>query len=238
MNWKGDLYEKYVSDGQGGHSSFEPFNSHLPYFKKAIFKHIPKDKNSKIIDLGCGIGAYIHFLKTEGYFNVVGVDVSPEQVSLAKQNGLKEVIQSDLGGYVNGLLDESVDVFILKDVIEHFSKAELFELFYSIFIKIRVGGKVIIHTPNSDGIFGSKILYSDLTHETSFTKMSLSQFGRHMGFSQIVCFEDKPIVHGVKSFTRRIIWEILTIPFRLLLLSENGSYKGILSQNILTIYIK
>jgi SAM-dependent methyltransferase len=46
---------------------------------------LPKDKGVSIGDLGCGIGRLLYFFTQLGYFNLIGVDISPEQVQIAKQ---------------------------------------------------------------------------------------------------------------------------------------------------------
>jgi hypothetical protein len=100
------------------------------------------------------------------------------------------------------------------------------------------GGKFVFHVPNAEGIFGTRIRYSDITHEQSFTLTSAIQLLRAVGFCNISGHEDKPIPHGVKRAVRRLIWEIGTIPFRLLLLAENGTGGAILSQNMLVVAYK
>ena len=59
-----------------------------------------------------------------------------------------------------------------------------------------------------------------------------------IGFSQIACHEDKPSIHGLKSLVRRILWEVLTLFFRLLLIAETGTLHFVLSQNMTVIASK
>ena len=67
-----------------------------------------------------------------------------------------------------------------------------------------------------------KIRYGDFTHELAFTPKSASQVFRVAGFREVRCFEDKPRVHGLTSLARRIIWDVGTLPSRLLLAAETG----------------
>jgi hypothetical protein len=94
---------------------------------------------------------------------------------------------------------------------------------------------VVIHVPNAEGIFGMRIRYGDLTHENCFTPQSINQALMACGFDGMACFEDKPIVHGLKSFIRFVLWEVLSLPYRLLLIAETGNTKMILSQNMLVV---
>jgi hypothetical protein len=57
-------------------------------------------------------------------------------------------------------------------------------------------------------------------------------------FGKTECFEDKPVVHGVKSLIRRILWELGSAPTRLLSLAETGGSGAILSQNLLFVALR
>jgi len=121
------------------------------------------------------------------------------------------------------------------DILEHLEKGELLALLDQVYASLRSDGIVIIHVPNAEGLFGMRIRYGDLTHENCFTPRSIEQALNACSFHHVVCFEDKPIIHGAKSLLRRIIWELLTAPPRLLLAAETGSTRSILSQNMLVI---
>ena len=47
---------------------------------------LPESKDAAIVDLACGSGDLLRFFKQRGYTNIHGVDVSPEQVELARQD--------------------------------------------------------------------------------------------------------------------------------------------------------
>lgn len=105
---------------------------------------------------------------------------------------------------------------------------------------LRVGGRWIIHTPNGESPFGGRVRYGDLTHENAFTRESLSQLCHVCGFSEIRCFEDAPVVHGVKSAVRYVAWKTLRGLLRLYLAAEtgDGGRAAIFSQNLLAVAIK
>ncbi len=76
------------------------------------------------------------------------------------------------------------------------------------------------------------VRYGDLTHEHAFTESSLRQIFRTLGFGDVRCFEDRPIVHGITSLARRVLWEAGSLPFRILFAAETGRTRVILSQNL------
>jgi 2-polyprenyl-3-methyl-5-hydroxy-6-metoxy-1,4-benzoquinol methylase len=236
---KKKLYDKYVSSGQVKNINSEGQNISL-YFKsrsnfinKIIKRFISNNysKTAQIIDVACGHGAFVHFLHKNGYVNAKGFDISKEQIDMGNKLGIQNLFCLDLGQYFENN-NEKADVFLLIDIIEHLRTDETMNLFEILYDGLNDGGKIIIHVPNAEGLFGMRIRYGDMTHETAFTPNSIKQLLKTIGFSEIQCFEDKPIVHGLKSLLRRTIWDIFTLYHRMLLMAETGENRFILSQNM------
>ena len=93
---------------------------------KLVQTHFPEDPpHVAILYLGCGHGALIHFARREGYANIRGVDGSPEQVAAAKHLEIEGVEEGDILAVLATQADDSLDVVIAFDVIEHFTRDEL-----------------------------------------------------------------------------------------------------------------
>ena len=210
------------------------FAGNAPYITQLIKRFIPTDRSIRIVDLGCGHGIYLYFLKQEGYQNLVGIDTSEEQVALAHRLGIHEVQRGDIGDFLSGD-DKLADVVLLIDILEHLPLTVAFDLLDRIYVKLNKGGRLIIHVPNAEGLFGMRMRYGDLTHEHSFTPTSMRQMLKAIGFSIITYSEDKPVVHGMTSLVRRLLWSVLTVPHRLLLMAETGEKNFVLSQNMLVV---
>jgi 2-polyprenyl-3-methyl-5-hydroxy-6-metoxy-1,4-benzoquinol methylase len=236
-NWKTALYERYVSSGQ-----VEPRTRSAqalaardhPYLTRLIARHLPVDRDVRIADLGCGHGTLVFCLRSAGYRNVVGVDVSGEQVDVARQLGIEGVTQGGLQQYLESQR-ASLDVVILMDVLEHLTKQEIFTMLGAARAALRPGGRVIVHAPNGAGMHGMRILYGDFTHETCLTPQSASQVLRATGFEEVVAYEDTPTLHNAKGAIRFVLWHLLTLPRRLLLFAETGIARHVLSQNLLVV---
>lgn len=209
----------------------------LPLFFKIIREHFPAKKGIKIIDIGCGHGAFVYACQLAGFENIFGVDFSSEQVEEANRLGIKDVVQGDLMETLNGLPDESQDVVIAFDVIEHFTKQELLPFIDEVFRVLKNDGKWIIHVPNAEALFGSRIRYSDITHEIAFTRVSLIQLLKSSRFVDVVCQEDAPIPHGIKSTFRWLCWKFIRCILRFYMAVETGSGERdcIFSQNLLCV---
>lgn len=229
------LYDSYVQS----HLSTVELESRLkiraPFLCKLVNNHFPTDRNARILELGCGYGALIHYVLAHGYTNIKGVDVSPEQVAGAKQLGIPGVVQGDLFETLKDMEDNSLDAVITIDVIEHLSKDELIRFTDEVFRVLNTDGRWISHQPNAASPFFGRIRYGDLTHEAAYTAESIRQLVLAIGFADIKCYEDVPIVHGMMSFVRWVLWFVLRGGLRAYLVIESGISDELFSQNFLSV---
>jgi cyclopropane fatty-acyl-phospholipid synthase-like methyltransferase len=233
------IYEHYVSahDKPLAPITIEGFKPREALMKKLISDHFPPDKQAKIVDLGCGHGTLVYFARQAGYQDVIGVDVSQQQVDAAHHLGLSEVQCGDLMVTLRSFPDRSQDVIVAFDVIEHFEREELLPFIDEVRRVLKDGGKWIIHVPNGESPFHGRVFYSDGTHEHAFTQFSIKQILLASGFSSIECYEDKPIAHGLKSGVRSVLWKGIRTVLGFCVAVESGIPVGsqILSQNLLAV---
>ena len=238
-NYRTRIYNHYQSAGQksAAPTTVADLKPRAAIFRKIIREHFPDDFTANILDLGCGHGAFIYYLKESGFTNIIGVDTSPEQIAKAKILNLPEVIQGDLLEYLLYTVAESQDIVISFDIIEHFDKDELLEIVDQVFRVLKPKGKWIIHTPNGGSPFGGAVFFGDYTHEQSFTTKSISQLLKASGFASVECYEDVPIPHGLKSSIRWLLWQLIRVVLGVYFLVETGAGGSdlIFSQNFLTV---
>ena len=230
------MYEKYRSV-HGLTNSFDDRTLRAPYIRRLIRKHFPPNREAKILDLGCGSGTLLHFLREAGYGYVSGVDTSPEQVAAAQRSGIHSVRQGNLLDVLRHIETRELDVVVTFDVIEHMTKPELLELSDEVYRVLQKGGKWLIHAPNAGGLFGSRVRYADLTHEQAFTRESLEQLLTAVGFEKIECYEDQPVIHGLMSGSRWLVWKIVRALLRVCWVAETGSIGKdcVFSQNLIAV---
>jgi len=232
--WRQRLYDSYVSTGQAG-KTIEQKNFKNPYFEKLVRQHLPNKSDLLIADLACGHGRLLYSLKRHGFSNIHGVDISQEQIDIAHKLGISEAKCQDINLFLEENKEKSFDVIFLMDILEHLESQEVLDLLDKVNDSLGSNGMVVIHVPNAAGIFGMRIRYGDFTHQHAFTPKSIQQILRACHFNQVECFEDKPTIHGMKSLVRFILWQVLTLPFRILLTAETGATKHIISQNMLVV---
>jgi len=108
---------------------------------------LPKD--SKILDIGCGVGYFLDEMKDRGYTDLVGISLSPEDIKICEANGhtIKKYDMSFLP-QKEGYYDESVDFIFARQSLEH-SPYPIFTLMeYNRVLK--QGSKIYIEVPAPD----------------------------------------------------------------------------------------
>lgn len=217
---KKSIYKNYVSVTSGGESITEN-NFKIRSFEFYFKKFLPENKQIKILDLGCGDGALLFWLQKHNYNNIIGVDMSSEQIKRAKNMGIDKVFEADIFDWLREHPDE-YDLIVANDLLEHFTKSELRELLELIYNSLKLGGQIFITVPNASSLLAGRIRYGDFTHETSFTYGSLVQILELARFDPIFIFNRRPVVHDFKSAVRFLLWGIVEILLRVYLLIESG----------------
>jgi 2-polyprenyl-3-methyl-5-hydroxy-6-metoxy-1,4-benzoquinol methylase len=241
-NFRKRLYYAYITKSQNNlvPMTLDRSNPRIIYLKQIVRRHFPSTLDASILDLGCGHGALIYIAMQMGYRHISGVDGSPEQVALAKQFGIDGIQHADVMETLGKKGNLSLDCVICYDLFEHFAKNELIPLVDSIYRVLKPSGRLILHTPNAESPFGMRIRYGDLTHELAFTRTSLGQLLLSSGFSKINYYEDVPVVHGLNSAGRFLLWKCFRTFLRLYVAAETGDVcrDAIFSQNLLAVAVK
>ncbi len=183
---KEQLYSSYYSslfrDLHPGDS--EEFGMFLEYYKKNYLPHLPSRKTAAILELGCGMGHFLNFLKNEGYQNYLGVDICEENILFCPERNITAT-QADIFCFLEES-DKSYDAIVMNDVLEHFDKCEVIQFLELAYKKLSPQGRLILKVPNAaNPILASSSRYIDFTHELLFTEESLSQVLRVSGFKNI-----------------------------------------------------
>lgn len=195
--------------------------SQADHYKIKLLPYILKyGGNAEILEIGCGPGFLLNFLSKNGFKNLTGVDISSEQIQIAKSKGF-HVIEVDVIKYLEQS-NKKWDIIFALDFIEHFGKEELIKLFNLINLNLTVDGLLFIRTPNGEGLFPNGIIYGDLTHQTIFNKNSLSQLLSHSGFISFSFFENAPIMKNLKGIIRSLMWNLVKMILNLIKLIESG----------------
>lgn len=185
LNYRETIYHNYFStqvnkQARDYKSMLEEQTKHNSL---ELIKFLPKDKSCKIVDLGCGFGTFVKPAMDAGYTNVIGYDISEEQVKVANSLGLQNVKHCSIDEFFTR--NEKADIIVGLDIIEHFTKDELIQFLHHVKNTLNDGGKAIFRTPNLDAPQTSVYAYGDFSHEVFLTKSSALQVMKALGFSKV-----------------------------------------------------
>jgi len=237
MDYRDKIYSKYVSKYNSdlyNEVSLVGIKKQFPVWQEYFGRFLPENKTAKIIDLGCGNGGFAYWLQEVGFHDANGIDVSEEQIEAAEKLGIKNVSRADLREF---LPDKKMiyDLIFSRDLLEHFSKEEVFEILYLIYRSLKEGGIFVCQTTNAENLLWGRLRHGDFTHEVAFTEKSMRQLLRLAGFKTVKIYPMGPVIHGFKSLLRFIIWKFFEVALHFYLLVETGSSKGIFTQNIIVV---
>lgn len=205
-NYRNQFYDKHHTqfNSQISQVDSKVLSSLFAHYDFKIFPYLKYFKeDSNILELGCGPGYLLDYLKLKVFTNSVGIDISSEQTDIAKSKGHNVRLDDVFNFFRNST--EKYDLIFAFDLFEHFSKDELLELTSLIYNHLQNDGLFIIRTPNGQGLLSGQIIYGDLTHQTIFTPNSITQLFSNIGFNNLSFIENAPVRKNLSGFIRAAI---------------------------------
>ena len=140
---------------------------------------------NKVLDLGCGRGEWLEFLKDKGW-PALGVDLNSAMVDCCRSFGL-EAEEGDLLHYVFSLPDESQAVISGFHIAEHLAFDDLNRLVHEALRVLKPGGILILETPNPENIIVAACsFYNDPTHRHPLPPSLMAFVAEEADFSSII----------------------------------------------------
>jgi 2-polyprenyl-3-methyl-5-hydroxy-6-metoxy-1,4-benzoquinol methylase len=193
---------------------------------------LPPERSARILDVGCGSGSLVWWMQRRGYRDAAGIDVSAEQVEVARRLGVANVEAADLAEYLTP--HRAVfDRLILRDVLEHFPRDRILEVLDLCRCALRPDGRLLLQVPNAEAPLWGRIRYGDFTHEIAFTEGALRQVLAVTGYHRIGFHPAGPVLHGPKDLPRHLLWLVVEQVYKLLVFAETGRRRVIVTESII-----
>jgi SAM-dependent methyltransferase len=230
------IYADYAHNFEGALSQFDEKAAERwgAAYEWYLRRWLPTARDARILDVGCGSGRFLHFLKRRGYTRLTGVDLSQSQVQLARQTGIP-VFCEDAIRYLQ-CQPSAFELIIGLDIVEHFRKDEVIDFLRAIRGALVPGGYVILQTPNAESPFFGRLRYGDFTHEVCFTPGSLAFVASVANLETIEFRECAPVPWGYSllSTGRAVAWAAIRRVLRVVVAVERGTMQdGPLTVNLL-----
>ncbi|MFH1045737.1 MAG: class I SAM-dependent methyltransferase [Candidatus Omnitrophota bacterium] len=195
------VYEQYLTAGFKEMNM--DFERRVKDFEAIYAGYLPKEKNARILDLGCGMGNFLYYLKKNGYTNFQGIDIGKEAIEFCRANVTdRATLIDNLADYLNSHLNE-FDMIVMADVIEHLPKSETIEVLELTRNSLKDGGTLFITTGNITTLSSKYFRYMAFDHEIVYSEYSLRQVLTVAGFRNIAVFGNK---NPFRTNIKRIVW--------------------------------
>lgn len=224
-DYRARIYERYASRFQSAPGVFdvEAARRWGKAYRHYLRGWLPEHCDACILDVACGGGKLLQFFLDAGYTDVNGVDLSPEQVALARQV-TPNVAQANVLDYL-AEHPGRFDLLSGLDIIEHFRKHEVLQFLDLCIAALKPGGKLVLQTPNAESPWMTSVRYGDFTHELGFNSNALSRLLGLVGFEAIEAREQGPIRWGysVASTLRWGVWQGIRAGLKVWNIVETGN---------------
>lgn len=228
--YRDHLYSQYVSAFKGAtHTAEEDASVWWDHKLRPLLDGVSRD--ARMLDLGCGSGLLLAYLRSRGFSHARGVDISAEQITLAQARGV-DAVRGDAFEHLKAS-NCTYAAILAIDVLEHFTRDEDLRLAQLAFEALEPGGRLLLQTANGAGLFPGQVIYGDLTHQTIFTPESLGQLLRSVGFLNLSFYETGPIpirLHGKVDFA---VWSAIKAVASAIRHVETGKRQSIWTENFI-----
>ena len=172
-----------------------------------LSKFKPKDKEQRLMDIGCGNGHFVRKASSHGWYST-GIDVSEKAISLAKKKGIDNCVHGSIEEVSERF--DPFDVITAFEVLEHVSKP--IDFLNSIRGVLKPDGVLFCTVPTWDYPKARETKRLDWlppVHLLFFTITSLIALLRKAGFL-VQCIGHIPpgFWYPPKTLSKRIRWEI------------------------------
>ncbi|MDR2067707.1 MAG: class I SAM-dependent methyltransferase, partial [Holosporaceae bacterium] len=173
------LFYTYFSEiGGPGHEEclLEHHKAYLPHIDKNLAASYP------FLDIGCGAGEFLSFLKNEG-MKSIGIDFNAQEVERCCQKGLEAYCREALD-----FLKKNDGLYCgisLLQVIEHIERSCYIELIMSAKKRLAKGGVLIVETLNPLHAIALDSFYKDPTHCIPVPHYYLAFLAQWCGFTKV-----------------------------------------------------
>jgi len=217
------VYARYYSTtfSAANPADDDAYRSAARILRQIVLPWLPADRGAAVLDVACGIGFTVAMLRAAGYAAVTGIDLSPEQVAVARGRGLP-VLEADAFAHL-AERPGAYDAILAFDFIEHLDRDELLRFLDLARAALRPRGRLLVKTPNANSPLAARMRWLDLTHECIFTDRSLRAAFLTCGLTPVAVTGERwrPFTPG--GWVRAVVAALLHALWRLYLVADLGA---------------
>jgi 2-polyprenyl-3-methyl-5-hydroxy-6-metoxy-1,4-benzoquinol methylase len=176
--------ERFDSFWEGPEDVERGYRSFGQFYRVNYLKHLPPNKDARILVISCGPGYFVDVLRGEGYTDVKGIDSDSTKIEHAVRRGLNCHTVTAFEELRAG--EEPYDLVFCEQELNHLTKDEIVDFLRLVWERLTPGGTLICHGLNgANPIVGAETLAQNFDHFNTFTAYSLRQALEYSGFEDI-----------------------------------------------------
>jgi len=179
----------------------------IKQFDRVIWRPMNCESNMSYLEVGCGLGHFLLYLKSKQVKNFLGIDLDANLADYLPTEVRENFRAVKIEKFVKA--KQKFDRIIMLDVLEHFDPSSGTSLLIEIKKILNAGGKLLVRVPNAGSPWGIQNQFGDLTHKTCFAPGSLKQIATAAGFKVTSLYPHKEGSTG-KRFTENCIHWLLS----------------------------
>lgn len=163
-------------------------------------------RTARVLEIGCGGGFFLHFLRRAGYNCCIGIDLDPVAIEACNRNVTSEAFCADAETFLRESADK-FDLIVSNHVVEHFPRVRALELLRAMNRSLSARGGICITTPNAMTPWAGFHLYNDPTHCRLYTPQTLEEL-LQAGLKRISICGEGPAPYDALTLARYLVWRI------------------------------
>jgi len=158
---------------------------HVRQFDQEFLTFACADPTMSVLDVGCGAGLFLQYLKHRGFRDVVAVDYDEHmRAALAgvEQAGFT-IETTEAEAYVDKVQGRRrFDRIVLFDILEHMELDQCVSILRKLHGILDAGGKILIRVPNVSSPWGLRMQFDTFDHVTPFSPGRLHEIAVLAGY--------------------------------------------------------
>lgn len=200
-----DFYQSYASYKRYETPSIG--RKQIARFDSEVWGPAAFSPQCRVLELGCGTGAFLAYLAAKGVTQMVGIDHDPALAEVVPENVRPAFRCADVWSVLADPALGQFDRVAMFDVLEHFTPDEALRLLQSLRLCLNPGARIILKVPNAACPWALQYQFGDLTHRTAFTPLSMRQLADAAGFEAASVYAQR------QGSRRRLITDALVHRF-------------------------